>query len=183
MLVLSRKTNESLEFPELGVVIRVMSLKNRKVRLGIEAPKRIKIRRTELGSETPGANDAKSYSRRLDSHRLGHELDRLESQISALAELASPSHRELVGAVVADSQKQLEKINRLLVLVDDVSHSEDNVWSTASKPTKTCVRQTSADFTIGETNQDRSARIKYRAISGKAVWFPFRDDERQRAIA
>ena len=71
MLVLARKADESLEFPELGVVIRVISLKKSKVHLGIDAPQRIKVRRTELpppSSESgPGSserNDLPSGNRR-----------------------------------------------------------------------------------------------------------------------
>ena len=71
MLVLARKADESLEFPELGVVIRVVSLKKTKVHLGIDAPQRIKVRRTELpprlrsrDPDLPSANALPSGNRR-----------------------------------------------------------------------------------------------------------------------
>lgn len=48
MLVLSRKTNETIELPELGISIEVIRVKGGSVRLGITAPKSIRILRGEL---------------------------------------------------------------------------------------------------------------------------------------
>jgi len=48
MLVLSRKTNETIEFPELGISIDVIKVKGGTVRLGIKAPESIRILRGEL---------------------------------------------------------------------------------------------------------------------------------------
>ena len=48
MLVLSRKTNETIELPELGISIEVTQIKGGSVRLGIKAPESIRILRGEL---------------------------------------------------------------------------------------------------------------------------------------
>jgi len=48
MLVLSRKTNETIELPELGISIEVTQIKGAAVRLGIKAPESIRILRGEL---------------------------------------------------------------------------------------------------------------------------------------
>ena len=48
MLVLSRKTNETIELPELGISIEVIRVNGGSVRLGITAPKSIRILRGEL---------------------------------------------------------------------------------------------------------------------------------------
>ena len=48
MLVLSRKTNETIELPELGITIEVTKVKGGTVRLGIKAPESIRILRGEL---------------------------------------------------------------------------------------------------------------------------------------
>ena len=48
MLVLSRKTNETIELPELGITIEVIKVKGGTVRLGIKAPESIRILRGEL---------------------------------------------------------------------------------------------------------------------------------------
>ncbi len=49
MLVLSRKVGEKLVFPGLGITIEILEPKGRgNTRLGIEAPKDVKILREEL---------------------------------------------------------------------------------------------------------------------------------------
>ena len=48
MLVLSRKTNETIELPELGISIEVIKIKGGTVRLGVKAPESIRILRGEL---------------------------------------------------------------------------------------------------------------------------------------
>ena len=48
MLVLSRKTNESIHFPDLGISIEILQSNSRKVRVGVQAPVEVKIIRDEL---------------------------------------------------------------------------------------------------------------------------------------
>ncbi len=48
MLVLSRRENEKVLFPNLGISVEVLRLENHKVRLGIDAPKHIQVLRDEL---------------------------------------------------------------------------------------------------------------------------------------
>ena len=48
MLVLSRKADETIEFPELGISIEVVRVKGNGVRLGIKAPDSVRILRGEL---------------------------------------------------------------------------------------------------------------------------------------
>ena len=48
MLVLSRKSTETIEFPELGIRIEVLKTSGGGVRLGVTAPEDIRILRGEL---------------------------------------------------------------------------------------------------------------------------------------
>jgi carbon storage regulator CsrA len=48
MLVLSRRRNETIVLPGLGITVRVVRLNGRTVRLGIEAPPDVKVVRGEL---------------------------------------------------------------------------------------------------------------------------------------
>lgn len=47
MLVLSRKSTESIEIGD-SVVVTVLEIRGNKVRIGIDAPKEIRVLRTEL---------------------------------------------------------------------------------------------------------------------------------------
>ncbi|MEO1616966.1 MAG: response regulator [Planctomycetota bacterium] len=69
MLVISRKNDETVQFPDLGIEVRVVKTGASKVRLGIDAPSDIAIVRGELPRhETPklmGEENASSIRRRV----------------------------------------------------------------------------------------------------------------------
>jgi carbon storage regulator CsrA len=48
MLVLSRRTNEEITFPVLGISVEVLRIEGGKVRLGIRAPRSVRVLRGEL---------------------------------------------------------------------------------------------------------------------------------------
>ena len=48
MLVLSRRTNQEIVIPGLGVTLRVLKVKGGSVSLGVTAPREVRITRGEL---------------------------------------------------------------------------------------------------------------------------------------
>lgn len=48
MLVLSRKTNEDIVIPTLGITIRIVEVGAGKVRIGVIAPKDVPVHRREV---------------------------------------------------------------------------------------------------------------------------------------
>jgi carbon storage regulator len=48
MLVLTRRLNEAIVIPELGITIRVSAINGNAVRIGIEAPRDVAVYREEL---------------------------------------------------------------------------------------------------------------------------------------
>lgn len=71
MLVLSRRPNEKIVFPTLGVTVEVCSVNRNVVRLGIDAPPSVPILRKELADEGRGMENAKQISER---HQLRNRL-------------------------------------------------------------------------------------------------------------
>jgi len=51
MLVLSRKENEKILFPHLGIALQILRVGGGKVRLGVEAPDDVSVLRYEIASE------------------------------------------------------------------------------------------------------------------------------------
>ena len=52
MLVLSRRVNEKIILPDLGITVQVTAIQGGRVRIGIEAPPDIAVLRQELVDES-----------------------------------------------------------------------------------------------------------------------------------
>lgn len=78
MLILSRKQSESIRIGD-DLVIHVKRIKGNRIRLGIEAPQDVQIRRGELSEETM---DDSSGMRLLIETEVGKEARRNATQTS-----------------------------------------------------------------------------------------------------
>lgn len=101
MLVLSRKEDQSILFPNLGISIEIVRVQGNKVSVGVEAPKSIRIVRGELQS-------AAQSGRQSGCQDNGSEL-----QVSHVVEMLAPeAQAELrnrlntVGLAVHAAQNQ-----------------------------------------------------------------------------
>jgi carbon storage regulator len=47
MLVLSRREEESIRMPDLGVTVKIVSIQGQRIKLAIEAPKDVTVARPE----------------------------------------------------------------------------------------------------------------------------------------
>lgn len=132
MLVISRKADQTVEFPELGVVIRVLETKRTRVQIGIEAPRRYQVMRGERippGQNGPSDRHAAFESRCLETSssaaresavtelrgRAVKEFQRIESQLAALAELADSYDRQLAREVAGDAMHRLARLRGVLL--------------------------------------------------------------------
>lgn len=57
MLVLSRKEGDEILLPELDIVVRVLKVRGKAVSIGIEAPRGIRILRSELEFKSYGESE------------------------------------------------------------------------------------------------------------------------------
>ena len=79
MLVLSRKENQKVLFPNLGITVEVLGVKGSNVRLGIDAPPRIRILRAELDELPDGL--AGDFSASPETHTDKHQRNNLLNTI------------------------------------------------------------------------------------------------------
>jgi len=97
MLVLSRKEDQKIIFPNLGISVEVTRIQGNNVRIGIDAPRSIKIVRGELLDDPKAALNA---------------FEQLESRLSEL-DLATRhklrNHLNTASLSVTVAQKQLER--------------------------------------------------------------------------
>lgn len=104
MLVLSRKTGESIELPGLGVVVRVLDVKKSRIEIGIDAPREVAIRRGGAAVK-PAVRAAKeSVSGSM------HPWAKIEARIAALAELASPDDQDAAQRIASEAIEQLHAV-------------------------------------------------------------------------
>jgi carbon storage regulator CsrA len=74
MLVLSRRKGEKIVFPAIGVQLELLKIQGSTVRLGIEAPRHIKVLRDELSSTEADRHGADEAIAADGSARLSHDL-------------------------------------------------------------------------------------------------------------
>ena len=148
MLVLSRKQGESIEFPGLDVVVRVISLKRSKVQLGIEAPRQISVHRSERVGDDGKRDHGEADQQILDA------LTTVEAELAALAELASQKERPAARRIAADSIDRLEGIKRSIRLERrrpaDTRPIADYVQLRAQTLQPARVRQPPSDYAINQ---------------------------------
>lgn len=58
MLVLSRRPNQRIDFPSLGITVEVLRVSGKNVRLGVQAPSEIRVVRNELAQADPTVESA-----------------------------------------------------------------------------------------------------------------------------
>ena len=158
MLVLSRKENETIEFPALGVVIRVFGLTRKRVQLGIDAPISLKVTRGEM-SGVAGSSSTETVDS-VAEHVIGEQFGRLESELAALAELASAKDLPVARQVAADAAERIARIQRAMAaslrrseaaVSDDLRQPPptDEQWSRKEDSVAApCVRQSPADYAV-----------------------------------
>ncbi|MBX9679046.1 MAG: response regulator [Gemmataceae bacterium] len=86
MLVLSRKPNESVIFPSLGISVRVVRVQGNIVRIGISAPHDVEIMREELlaadtGHERQSPRSSWSHAARNQLHKISLRLHLLQRRL------------------------------------------------------------------------------------------------------
>lgn len=72
MLVMSRRCDEEILFPNLGITVKVLRMQGNRVRLGVNAPEEIDVIRGELIGETDGQRRTSDAD-----HKLRNELNGL----------------------------------------------------------------------------------------------------------
>lgn len=72
MLVLSRRQNEKILFPKLGIIIEIRDIARNVVRVGIQAPSSVGVVRAEIASEADKASAANTSALR---HRIRNRLN------------------------------------------------------------------------------------------------------------
>lgn len=131
MLVLSRKEDQKVTFPGLGISVQILRVRGSTVRLGVEAPVEVRIIREEL-SDGPDPPPLQTHVIRLPQ-KMRHEL---RNELNALGIALHLFKEELDAGCVTDAEATFEQLVRHLerVAASGVL-SREGVTSTDSAPT------------------------------------------------
>lgn len=144
MLVLTRRENQKLLFPGLGIEVSVLRIGGSIVKVGIEAPADVKVIRDELAFEQSLTKNVEQSGTKLNAdqrHRLKNLLSPVTiglqllqklvetqnlSQIESIFERIKGALQELENEVVAwrSEPKKIERRCRALLIEDDPNERE-----------------------------------------------------------
>ena len=167
MLVVSRKVGEQVEFPDLGIAIRLVGIRASRAEIGIEAPRSLQILRGELVAAKPhctrdGSGGTKEKSQ---ENVLVSELTKLKAMAQALAksgsavETAAPIElvdelRALLAQLSPSSARRVQGSN-----IHDSGEADRRPFALA-EPDQ--VRQSPVDYAVG-THVSASSTCAYQA--------------------
>lgn len=105
MLVLSRRPDESVEFPGLGVSVKVLSVRNGSCRLGVDAPADVAVLRDELLADSK--EDEPAYGLRFLPAALRHDL---KNEVNAISLGLGVVLDQVRGGQTEDAVEVLEEL-------------------------------------------------------------------------
>ena len=111
MLILSRKQNQDIVFPDLGVRIEVSKIRGNTVCLGIEAPKEIAILRGELQKFQCVAS-AEPDQLKPTNHELRHRLSALALCLHVMQE-KQVANQPIDPKIVSAALHELQSIEQI----------------------------------------------------------------------
>lgn len=88
----------------------MIGLSGRRVRVGIEAPASVRVMRSEHLDDQPASPMIESAA----EHVVSDEFQRLQSELSAIAELSDEKDRLLAQQVASEAIERMERIQRLV---------------------------------------------------------------------
>jgi carbon storage regulator CsrA len=155
MLVLSRKENEKVLFPHLGIAIQILRVGGGKVRLGIEAPGDVSIVRQEIAS----AEQLAEFAERLKRSAQGasHAVrNRLHATLLGLCLV----EKQLARNLIHDAEETLQQLMTEL-------QSLDSELGGGRRPAPGASRRKA--LVVEDNSNERRLLTGYLALSGFEV--------------
>jgi carbon storage regulator CsrA len=155
MLVLSRKENEKVLFPHLGIAVQILRVAGGKARLGIEAPHDVSVVRQEIASEEQLAEFAQWLSRSATSgsHKLRNEFHTVLLGLSLI-------QKQLACNLIDEAEGTL---NDLIALMQ----SSDSDTASVHRPIGAVARRRA--LIVEDNSNERRLLAGYLALSGFEV--------------
>jgi len=156
VLVLSRRPEQRVQFPDLNISVEVLQVKGNNVRLGIQAPADIRVLREELLSQSSKLSEPTSAASRNWNHDM---RGRLNSAVVALYVVEKQLRAGMTGDAEATLQKALQDLLSL-----------DQALAAASKNATATQSQKAIEALLVEDNpQEEALLASYLRLNGIKV--------------
>ena len=150
MLVVSRKVGEQVEFPDLGIVIRLVGIRASRAEIGVQAPRSMRILRGELvaaNRDSTREGDPGSIKAKSSDNILAGELSKLKSIAQALVESGSTVEDAATSELVGDVLGLLTQLSP--ASAQGAAGSDEAHWNPPANADAAQVRQTSVGYVVG----------------------------------
>ncbi|WP_182868779.1 carbon storage regulator [Rhodopirellula sp. JC639] len=174
MLVLSRRENDRIDFPELGISVEVVKLTRSRATLAIDAPRHIRICRHEMGKggSTPVTGEPGSPEIRRDV------VSHIQDEINAATEKLKAAQAELAAGHTEPALIALgEALAELDALRYGASGHESNRRETPSRVDRVDDRAVAGGVAEATVNYTNSADQRATQHSRSVVLLAAPDDD------
>lgn len=133
MLVLARRPDESIVFPNVGITLKVIRIKGQVARLGIEAPDDVSILRGEISPVDANSQSASGSRQSADSgqpgrewiHELRNRLNYALLSVEVMQGLIGKGHTEDVAKNFSNLIDELQSLDEMLEPAAPSSGNDD----------------------------------------------------------
>lgn len=159
MLVLSRHADENIYFPNVGITVRILRVKGKMAKIGIEAPPEIAILRDESK-----AQEVANQSNLLESHHENQEcLHRIRNQLN-IVNLGVCLYRQQSEAGLVD-----EANLTFLKVLDDLERMDHAVKKQKAEPVKRPTDAPNRILIVEDDPRQRELLAGFLSLRGCAV--------------
>ncbi len=117
MLVLSRKPEQTIQFPNLGITIDILQVNGKTVKVGVDAPREIAVLRGEIANaetKLASTDDSRSSQSREERHELRNRLHTAKFSLHML-------QRQLDAGNIEKAEATLKRAVNALGSLDEMA--------------------------------------------------------------
>lgn len=153
MLVLSRKRNQNILFPNLGIAVEILRVAGNSVSVGIKAPATVQVLRGELAQEGLASPDSPQLP-----HALRNQLHKAQLAVALAQKQLRTGHVDDAETTLTDMLSRLQQFDADLLASRDLPHGD--AQEPPSEKSATPARDSAA--TVGSGPTDRSSLLRHR---------------------
>jgi carbon storage regulator CsrA len=165
MLVVSRKQNQTVVFPNLGISVEILRIAGKAVSVGIQAPESVRILRGELASSLAPAL-ADSTESHTEQTRASHAL---RNQLNKATLALHLVQKQLQCGKLLDAEQTVASTLKSLAELDRQASSCDKSSDVAASPCRDVDSSKPRALLVEDNSNERELLAGYLRLSGYEV--------------